>query len=239
MPTRASSRTVTAPTDVTIEYRKLNRLKPYDKNPRINEPAISAVMNSIQDFGFLVPIVVDNKGVIVAGHTRYEAAGRLGMTEVPCIEANHLSPDQIKTFRVIDNKTAELADWDMDLLAGEISSLVESGINLTGFGWTQEDIDCLTDLVADDCMSAGTEAGLGVAREGSTSRADPRAPTRTRFVLGEVVFFIDRDVYRRWIQSVRVEHDGVEADIIAAVKDSLGITPFETAGQNRRRGRTH
>ena len=238
MPSRSSNK-VSVPEGVQIEYRKLSAIQPYEKNPRENQPAVSAVQKSIEDFGFLVPIVVDKDNIIVAGHTRYLAATNLGMKEVPCIQATHLSPQQIKTFRVIDNKSSELAEWNMELLAGEIGALVESGINLTGFGWTQEDIDCLTDMVADDCLTAGVALGAGVAESGNTSRADPRAPTRTRFVFGEIVFFIDRDVYRRWIQSVRAEHDGVEADIISAIKDSLGITPFERAGQNRRRTRAH
>ena len=238
MPSRSSNK-VSVPEGVQIEYRKLSAIQPYEKNPRENQRAISAVQESIEEFKFLVPIVLDKDNVIVAGHTRYEAANRLGMKRVPCILAAHLSPQQIRAFRVIDNKTAELAEWNMDFLSEEVSFLVESGISLTGFGWSQEDIDCLTDMVADDCLTAGVSLGAGVAESGGTSRADPRAPTRTRFVFGEIVFFIDRDVYRRWIQSVRAEHDGVEADIISAVKDSLGITPFETAGQNRRRTRAH
>lgn len=89
-----------------IVYKRLDELKPYENNPRRNDKAVDAVAASIEQFGFKVPIVIDNDNVIVAGHTRYKAAGKLNMDEVPCIVADDLTPEQIKAFRLADNKTA-------------------------------------------------------------------------------------------------------------------------------------
>lgn len=205
----------------------LTDIHPYEDNPRQNEDAVDSVAKSIKDFGFLVPIVVDKDGVIVAGHTRYEAAKKLGLTEAPCIIAEHLTDEQVKAFRLIDNKVSELARWDMDMLAGELSALENSGINFTEFGWTQEEIDCLTEVVAEDCLSAGAAASLDRT---STKKVAQRAPNRTRLVVGEFVLFVDSSVYRRWASELRAECDYVESCIHEQIKDRLGITPYEEAG---------
>ena len=113
---------------VSVQYRDIGEITPYERNPRDNEAAVQSVANSIRTFGFVVPIIVDRQGVIVAGHTRYEAALSLGLTEVPIIQAIHLSNQQIKQFRIIDNKVSELARWDFDLLSSELSALQDSGL---------------------------------------------------------------------------------------------------------------
>ena len=109
-------------------------IEPYEFNPRKNEAAVNAVANSIQEFGFKVPIVVDKNNVIVAGHTRYKAALKLGLEEVPCIIADDLTNEQIKAFRLADNKTAELAEWDFDLLDQELKEL---SLDMTAFGFEE------------------------------------------------------------------------------------------------------
>ena len=101
---------------MNIQNIALADLHPYAKNPRKNDEAVSAVAASIRQFGFLVPLVIDRNHEIVAGHTRYRAAKQLGMKEVPCVIADELTEDQIKAFRLADNKVGELASWDMDLL---------------------------------------------------------------------------------------------------------------------------
>lgn len=88
----------------------LDQIKPYENNPRDNDGAVDPVVNSIREFGFKVPLVIDKKHTIVAGHTRYKAAQRLGLMGVPCIIADDLTPEQIKAFRIADNATGELAD---------------------------------------------------------------------------------------------------------------------------------
>ena len=106
-----------------IKEIALSELKPYDKNPRRNDKAVSGVLKSIQTFGFKIPLVVDKDNVIVCGHTRYKAAQKLGLEKVPCIIADDLSEEQIKAFRLVDNKTAELAEWDLEKLDKELKTL--------------------------------------------------------------------------------------------------------------------
>lgn len=101
----------------------ITELKPYPNNPRKNDHAVDAVAASIREFGFKVPLVIDKDGVIVAGHTRYKAAQKLGLKELPCIVADDLTDDQIKAFRLADNKTAELAEWDFELLDLELDDI--------------------------------------------------------------------------------------------------------------------
>lgn len=119
-----------------IISKKLSEIRPYEKNPRRNDAAVQYVANSIREFGFKVPIVIDKGGTIVCGHTRYKAAASLGLTEVPCIMADDLTPEQIKAFRLADNKVGELAEWDFDLLAKELNGL---DMDMTAFGFAEED----------------------------------------------------------------------------------------------------
>jgi len=117
-----------------IINRKVKDLIPYDKNPRKNDDAVKYVKASIEQFGFKVPIVIDADGVIVAGHTRLKAAKELGLAEVPCIVADDLTPEQIRAFRVADNKTGEKAEWDVELLNTELLDL-EANFDMADFGF--------------------------------------------------------------------------------------------------------
>lgn len=116
-----------------IINKKLDDLIVYDKNPRSNNEAVKYVMESIRQFGFKVPIVVDKNNVIVCGHTRYKASKKLKLDEVPCIIADDLTDEQIKAFRLADNKVSEKAEWDFDLLEGEIDDILD--INMEDFGF--------------------------------------------------------------------------------------------------------
>lgn len=111
----------------------LKNLKPYENNPRKNDDAVKYVAESIKEFGFKVPIVIDKNNVIVAGHTRYKAAKKLKMSEVPCIIADDLTDEQIKAFRLADNKVAEKAEWDFDLLNAELDDIIDLDMELFGF----------------------------------------------------------------------------------------------------------
>lgn len=129
-----------------IEMRKIGEVVPYEHNPRRNDHAVDAVAESIRQFGFKVPIVVDKDGVIVAGHTRLKAAVKLGLEEVPCVVADDLSEDQVKAFRLADNKVGELAAWDFTELEKE---LAEIDIDMSAFGFPEaEDID--TEEIVED-----------------------------------------------------------------------------------------
>lgn len=123
-----------------VQTRKIEDLKEYESNPRKNAPAVEAVAASIREFGFLQPIVIDQSNVIVAGHTRYKACQKLGITEVPCVVADDLTPEQIKAYRLADNKTAELAEWDMDLLRAELKDL--PSFDMKQFGFESADLEC-------------------------------------------------------------------------------------------------
>lgn len=111
----------------------IGELKPYKENPRINDNAIDAVAASIAEFGFKVPIIIDKDNVIIAGHTRLKAAQKLGLESVPVIRADDLTPEQVKAFRLVDNKTAELAEWDFEKLNAELAELSEMDMSQFGF----------------------------------------------------------------------------------------------------------
>ncbi len=117
---------------------KITDIKPYEKNPRRNDDAVKYVANSIKEFGFKVPIIVDKNNVIVAGHTRYKAAKKLGLKEVPVTVADDLTDEQIKAFRLADNKVGEIAEWDFELLGVELKDI---GFDMTSFGFTEFDLD--------------------------------------------------------------------------------------------------
>ena len=118
---------------MNIIDKKIDDLKPYENNPRKNDKAISPVAESIKNFGFKVPIVIDKNDVIVCGHTRFEAAKKIGMDVVPCIIADDLTDEQIKAFRLADNKVSELSEWDVDLLVEELKDI--SDIDMTTFAF--------------------------------------------------------------------------------------------------------
>ena len=123
-----------------IVYKKLDDLTPYENNPRLNDNAVDAVAKSIEEFGFKVPIVIDKDGVIVAGHTRLKAAKQLAIDEVPCIIADDLSSEELKAFRLADNKVSELAGWDWDKLEEELEELKMSDIEIKELGFEENDV---------------------------------------------------------------------------------------------------
>ena len=131
---------------MNIVEKKLSELKPYENNPRKNDEAVEYVANSIKEFGFKVPIVIDKDGVIVAGHTRYKAAKQLKLKTVPCIIADDLNEEQIKAFRLADNKTAELAGWDFPLLDMELAEL---NMDMEQFGFKEFDHGDIDDFFED------------------------------------------------------------------------------------------
>ena len=135
-----------------ISTKQLTELKPYANNPRKNDRAVDAVAASIREFGFKVPLVIDKDGVIVAGHTRYKAAQKLGLKELPCIVADDLTDDQIKAFRLADNKTAELAEWDFELLDLELDD-IELDMSEFGFMEIPKVLDAAEDYSADEPLA--------------------------------------------------------------------------------------
>lgn len=129
-----------------IISKKIEEIKEYENNPRNNDNAVEYVARSIKDFGFKIPIIVDKNNVIVAGHTRYKAAKELNLTEVPCIVADDLTDEQIKAFRLVDNKSAELAEWNLELLNIELENIHDIDMNLYNF----ELSELLDNVIEDD-----------------------------------------------------------------------------------------
>ena len=119
-----------------VKLMKTDEIRPYESNPRLNDQAVDAVAASLREFGFRQPIVVDEAGVIIVGHTRWKAAKKLGLAKVPVHVAKDLTPEQIKAYRIADNQTATLAEWDFDLLPIELKDLQGAGydLGLLGFG---------------------------------------------------------------------------------------------------------
>jgi len=136
-----------------IELWSIERVKPYERNPRLNEgAAVDAVAASILEFGFRQPLVVDRDGVIVVGHTRWKAAKKLGLAQVPVHVATDLTPEQAKAYRLADNKTNELAEWDSALLPLELADLLNAEFDLSRLGFTKDELAELLD--------PGLQAGL-------------------------------------------------------------------------------
>ncbi len=121
---------------MNIELRHLSDIKPYEKNPRLNDAGVDAVAASLKEFGFRQPIVVDSDGVIVVGHTRWKAAVKLGLERVPVHVARELTQEQAKAYRIADNQTGDLATWDLELLPTELAELrgLDVDLSLLGFG---------------------------------------------------------------------------------------------------------
>ena len=176
-----------------IEIRKLDTISPYDRNPRRNDAAVPRVAASIRNFGFRQPIVLDADGVIIAGHTRYKAALMLGLDRVPVHVATDLTPDQVRAYRLADNKTADYAEWDEPLLALELADIELTDLDLAATGFSADEIARLLlraprpdDERADDVptpagpadSTSGTLYQLGRHRLLVADATDPDTPRR-------------------------------------------------------------
>lgn len=131
-----------------VQNVSIDSIKPYENNPRDNDGGVDTVANSIKEFGWQQPIVVDKDNVIIVGHTRYKAARKLGMKEVPVVVANNLTPEQVKAYRLADNKTGELTDWDMSLLDDELGDIAD--IDMSDFGFNLDLDDDEVEVQEDD-----------------------------------------------------------------------------------------
>jgi len=126
-----------------VELRNIESIRPYEQNPRLNDAAVEAVARSLREFGFRQPIVVDAEGVIIVGHTRYKAALKLGLKQVPVHVATDLTPAQVKAYRLADNQTATLAEWNYDLLPLELKDLQGLNFDLSLLGFSDTDLAAL------------------------------------------------------------------------------------------------
>ena len=135
-----------------IELRPIDQIHPYPGNPRQNDDAVDAVAKSLKEYGFRQPIVVDAEGVIIVGHTRFKAAVKLGLAQVPVHVATDLTPAQVKAYRIADNATAEIADWNYELLPIELSALQEMHFDIGTLGFDDEELQRI--------MSGDVQEGL-------------------------------------------------------------------------------
>lgn len=203
----------------------LDDIREYHRNPRLNDKAVPAVMESIVQFGFWIPVILDNDNTLVAGHTRCKAARRLGMVSVPAVYADHLTEEQIAAFRIADNKVAEGADWDTMMLAEEMAPLIEGGFVMENLGFTREEIDCLGALVEDECMASESLTNLAQAAA-APIHAESHRPDNTRYVVGEFVFHTTTEAYREWHSELFAEFEGDQLLIARELKRRLGL-PIE------------
>jgi len=141
-----------------IVERKLTELEPYENNPRKNEGAVDVLVASIRTFGFRVPLLITKDNVIISGHTRLKAAEKLGMESVPCLIVDSLSENDIRQFRIVDNKSAELAKWDFAALADELEDIPE--INMDAFGFAAFDVDEQEPVEVTSSLGEGEEVDL-------------------------------------------------------------------------------
>ncbi len=132
-----------------IEIRSIKDIRPYEHNPRNNDGAVDAVAASIKEFGWQQPIVVDKDGVIIAGHTRYKAAKKLKCKEVPVVVAENLTDDQVKAYRLADNKTGDLAGWVFSALEEELAGLAEIDMQQFGFAGSEAEDFNIDNLFAE------------------------------------------------------------------------------------------
>lgn len=144
-----------------IQMMPIDTVKPYIYNPRVNDQAVDAVARSIEEFGFRSPIVVDESKTIINGHTRLKAAKQLGLEQVPVLLADDLTEEQVRAFRLADNKTAELAEWDDDMLEEELSLLDDIDMSEFGFEEIVEELEVEEDEGFDDELPKEPRAQIG------------------------------------------------------------------------------
>ena len=161
------------------ELRTLDTIQPYDRNPRLNDNAVAAVAESLRQFGFRQPIVIDPAGVIICGHTRWKAAQELGLTKVPVHIATDLTDEQIRAYRIADNKTGELAEWDFEILPIEIEELQGGEMDMSDFGFGDKELTQLLD------EASGIHQGLTDPDEVPEPPDDPITQLGDVWILGE------------------------------------------------------
>jgi len=188
-----------------IEMRKLSNVKPYEQNPRINDGAVDSVAASIKEFGFRQPIVVDKDGVIIIGHTRWKAAQKLGLEEVP-VHVADLNTEKIRALRIADNKLHELSEWDLELLPIELKELQGMDVDLCSLGFDLSELEKL----------------LGVEAHENAGQTDPDeipdAPDQTRSERG--------CVYQLGRHRLMVGDSTSEADVKLLMGESIAQMCF-------------
>ena len=232
---------------MNVQQVKIEKVKPYDKNPRKNKAAVDYVANSIKEFGFQQPIVVDKDMVVIAGHTRLKAAKKLKLKEVPVVIADNLTEEQVKAYRLADNKTAEKAEWDFDLLTDELLSLQELDFDMEQFGFdfdfsedeeAVEDDNWEADVPEEPISKRGDIWVLGRHRlmcGDSTDAADVALlmdGNKADMLLTDPPYNVDYTGKASELETRKIENDKMED---SAFQDFL-TSAFENAAENMKAG---
>ena len=194
-----------------IEDIPIGDVHPYEGNPRFNDDAVDAVAASIREFGWKQPIVIDNENVIVAGHTRLLAAKKLGMVSVPCIRAADLTEEQVRAYRLVDNKTNELAVWDDIKLDAEIDALPEYDFTQFGFNYNADDL--LDGFGDDDEDGDGGTDGIDIEKS-------------------KVSFKIPREHIKKVMAYIKKHGQGVFVDFILVTCGCVTPEPLAEESSN-------
>lgn len=194
-----------------VELMNIEKLVPYARNPRITAHAVDKVAASIKEFGFRQPIVVDSEMVIIVGHVRYQAAQKLGIKKVPVHVAEGLTKEQIKAYRIADNRTGEEAQWDKELLQLEINELDLEGYDKSLLGFNEEELNNLRNSLGD------LADGIDGEEEGELEEADTKA------TIGSYTFVIERERYLEWMEEIRQRVGFDKEAIVDELKRRLGL----------------
>ncbi len=168
--------------------KPIDEIKLYNKNPRKNDNAVNYVAASIREFGFKVPVIVDKDSVIVAGHTRIKAAKQLGLESVPVIVADDLTPDQVKAFRLADNKVGEIAEWDFEALEAELEDIE---IDMSEFSFE----------ISDDVFVMENDIESNTTKDGQYDKL--KMPVN----IGKLLLFMSRDDQMLYSQNMDVFYE--------------------------------
>jgi len=194
-----------------VELMPVDQVIPYARNPRINAHAIEKLAASIKEFGFRQPIVTDKELVIVVGHVRFEAAKRLGLKKVPVHIATELTPEQIKAYRITDNRVGEESEWDKSLLQLEIAELDDATYDTELLGFNAEELKEIQSSL--DSM----EDGFGDDDDDDIEEADTTAR------IASYTFPIPREQYLEWMEAIKQQVGFEKKEIIAELKRRLGL----------------
>lgn len=195
-----------------VEMIAIDQVIPYARNPRINTHAVEKVAASIKEFGFRQPIVVDKEKVIIVGHVRFEAAKRLGLKKVPVHIATELTAEQIRAYRITDNRVGEESEWDKALLQLEITELNGADFDSELLGFNTEELKEIQDSL-DDLL----EDGFGDDEVDEIEEADTTAR------IGAYSFPIPREQYLEWLEQLKQEVGFEKKQVIAELNRRLGL----------------
>lgn len=194
-----------------VELMNIEKLVPYARNPRITAHAVDKVAASIKEFGFRQPIVVDSEMVIIVGHVRYQAAQKLALKKVPVHVMEGATPEQVKAYRIADNRTGEEAEWDRELLQLEINELDTGDFDKTVLGFNEEELNSLR------LSLESLQDGIEGEEDGELEEADTKA------TIGPYTFVIERGRYLEWIEEIRQRVGFDKEAIVDELKRRLGL----------------